>query len=1124
MSGLIYEVAWVRSLELIFGTTTFAVATVLAAFMGGLACGSYVMGTQSSRFGRFHPLVVYAVLESLIAVMALAIPFLLNSLVPAYQFVWKSTHASFIVFSLIRFALSALVLLVPTALMGATLPVVSEFVNRQSRLGEKRIGLLYAFNTLGAVLGCAAAGLLLFPSIGLARTQWVAVGLNLVAAIGGLVLARHSRHKESCSTSDAQTEPSPMEWVQAPAARKQAAILVSLYAASGLVAMLYEVAWSRVLVLVLGSSTYAYTIMLTTFLLGLALGAWLATRWLKTSGSPLLAAGFCQLGIALATCASIVLVEEMPFLYLKSFELFNPTPQGLLRVQFLLAGGLMILPTLGLGAMFPITINGLNPAGNRTARTVGWAYALNTLGAITGSVLAGFWLVPRLGSQNTLLNGVAINTLLGLVALAFVPAGLLRRHRVSLAGLLLLLGAAAFQTTPRWDAAVLSSGMFRYVRDYVGLSRDGFRERARKIAGEMLQFEEGLTCTVTVFRNPECRSLLVNGKPDASTPSDLPNPFDTNAPARLLELPTQVLLGHVPLLLAPHQDQVLLIGLGSGITLGSALTHPVKHLECIELEQAVVRASGFFEDFNHRPLSDPRVELIVNDARNHLVVTDQKYDVIMSEPSNPWIPGAANLFTREFFATSRGKLKPEGIFCQWIQLYEIQSAHFEALLRTFQSIFPDTHLFRVDSDAILVGSQQPLPIDERALRSRMTPEVRQDLARIQIRNVEDFLGRYWIGGDELKRGLSPGLFNTDDNMLIEFAAPLRVLAGRGGNGAAQQTIAALFDGKTRGAIPHVTLMEPSLAADFWAGVSEATLRYAMPETLVYADHSLKLRHNARAAAVRGATLCRQNQPAAGREVLDKALIQFPDSPELHRAMAQLCSVQSDWAGTKEHAEKWLSLASKDPLAQFYLGLSLFHLKQTDAALTVLEGIPSTANSMAELRPFPYYLGSLYAQAGRHEQAVSQFQAFLRRDPAHVEARVQLAEALHRSGHLAEAAIEWQRIAQLNANQAVRYQQEAADDWNNNRRAEAAAKLAQARQLDPSSTDIAVMLARVQVLNGQIAAAAETLGKHLSTCPDRPAAVGYLSQILARQNRTSEARLLAARYRTLTGRIWADVED
>lgn len=1125
MSGLIYEVAWVRSLELIFGTTTFAVATVLAAFMGGLACGSYFIGKLSARFERFHPLHVYAVLECLIAVVALLIPVLLQSLVPAYQFVWRATHVSFITFSLIRFALSALVLLIPTFLMGATLPVVSSFVNRQARLGEKRIGLLYTFNTLGAVLGCAAAGLALFPAIGLAKTQWVAVALNLVAAAGAFALAaRTARGTVPDTDSAAAPAPSSSD-AAAPATpvRREAGLLVSLYAASGFVAMLYEVAWSRVLVLVLGSSTYAYTIMLTTFLLGLTLGAWLATRFLSKVTLPLLAAGLCQLAIALATYGSVFLVEEMPFWYLQVYETFSPSPRGLLSLQFLLAMGLMILPTIGLGAMFPITINGLNPSGQKTARIVGWAYALNTVGGIAGSVLAGFWLVPQFGSQNTLLGGIAINTLLGVAALVTVNAGP-RRFRVTAAAILLIGCAVLFGSTPRWDPAVMSSGVFRYVRDYFGLSRDAFRERARKITGEVLQFDEGLTCTITVFRNPECRSLLVNGKPDASTPSGLANPFDTNAPAPLLELPTQTLVGQIPLLLAPRRDDVLLIGLGSGITLGSVLTHPVKKVECIELEKAVVRASTFFEDFNRRPLADPRTELIVNDARNHLLVTDRKYDVIISEPSNPWIPGAANLFTREFFEITRSKLQSNGVFCQWIQVYELQPAHFQTLLRTFTSVFPNAHLFRVNVDTILVGSVGPQPIDVQEVAARLTPAVRGDLERIRIGGVEDLLAHYWVGGDELKRDLGGVPLNTDDNMFIEFAAPLQVLAKRGLASTPKEGVEWVFDGRTSGALPHVRLQDSGQAADFWAGVAEAALRQLAPETPIYATHSLKLRPNARAAAVQGTALALRGEAGPAKTLLEEAVKRFADSPELHRALTELFLRDQKWSDARLHAEAWLAQKPDDPLALFYLGRSLFYVKETKAGLEALQRIPPAAYRMEELKNLPYLLGALQAEAGNYAEAAENFQAFLRREPGHLEARVQLANALYRTGQPADAAAQWQRVAQMNAVYAARWQREAGEDWQQGRRAQAVTKLEQARRSDPSNPDIALQLAHLHGLCGNVDAAAETLGQYLSWYPDRPSAVGYLSELRATQHRTEEAKLLEARYRALTGKPWERIGD
>jgi spermidine synthase len=425
--------------------------------MGGLACGSYFMGRMLPRFERHHPLVVYAVIEILIAAVALLIPVVLQSLVPVYQWVWRSSQGSWVMFSLVRFALSALVLLVPTFLMGATLPVLSSFVSRDTRRSEQRIGLLYSFNTLGAVLGCAAAGLVLFPMIGRSNTLWVAIALNLIAAAGSYLLARGQRRTTFPAVpnlaADLETtgvsEGSEAGGTPAQLSRREAGLLVTLYACSGFVAMLYEVAWSRVLVLALGCSTYAYTIMLTTFLLGLALGAWLATRWLARMTYPLLAAGLCQVVIALATYLSVFLVGELPFLYAKAYGWLNPSAGGLLYLQFLIAAGLMILPTIGLGAMFPITIHGLNPRGRKAAGVVGWAYALNTVGAIVGSVLAGFWLVPRLGSQNTLLAGIALNALLGLLAIASVRRGPLARHRAFAAVLLVVFCGNLFYATPR---------------------------------------------------------------------------------------------------------------------------------------------------------------------------------------------------------------------------------------------------------------------------------------------------------------------------------------------------------------------------------------------------------------------------------------------------------------------------------------------------------------------------------------------------------------------------------------------------------------------------------------------------------------------------------------------------
>src|SRR5882762_2545817 len=629
-SGLIYEVAWVRSLELVFGATSFAVATVLAAFMGGLALGSWLMGTAAARLERHHPLRIYAALEGLIGVAGLLVPVALRALLPFYQSIWIHFHSSFAIFSLWRFVLCGAILLVPTALMGATLPIVSRVAagnlgadgaaDRSSPTAAgRRLGLLYACNTLGAVAGCAAAGLALLPGIGLRHTEWLAVGLNMAAAAGALLLARRTGDRPIPESVDRDRPPAG----ETVASGRSASVLIALYAVSGAVAMVYEVAWSRLLVLVLGSSTYSYTIMLTTFLTGLSIGAWLGARLLKDWPDPLLAAAFCQVQVALTTYLGLFLLRELPYLYVVAYDSLRPSPHGLVGVQLALAGGLMILPTLGLGAMFPVTIGGLRPSGERAPRVVGRAYAWNTLGAILGSIMAGFVLVPRWGSRNALLVGIAVSALLGLFALSQARSVPRRRLCFGLALAVVAFLANLVVAAPTLPPEVLSSGVFRYAERYSGVDRAGFFEQARASHGEILMFKEGLTCTVTVFRTTAARTLLVNGKPDASTPPGLAEPFVRHAKNRLADLPTQILVAHVPLLLAPRKDRVLVIGLGSGVTLGSALTHPIGEVDCVELEDAVVKASRFFDDTNGAPLRDPRARLVVNDARNHMLVTGE---------------------------------------------------------------------------------------------------------------------------------------------------------------------------------------------------------------------------------------------------------------------------------------------------------------------------------------------------------------------------------------------------------------------------------------------------------------------------------------------------------------------
>lgn len=1137
-SGLIYEVAWMRSLELVFGATSFAVATVLAAFMGGLACGSAWMGRGAHRLERFQPLHVYAVIECLIGVSGLLVPVLLQGLVPLYRLSWTHFHESFALFSLGRLALCGSVLLLPTALMGATLPLASRVAAAGGRAETgRRIGFLYAANTFGAVLGSAAAGLVLLPSIGLRRTEWLAVGLNLLAAGGAILVARFRRGPDPGDAERRGAEPGPA----ADGVRQAAGVgsdgaradrtLIALYAISGATAMAYEVAWSRLLVLVLGSSTYSYTIMLTTFLLGLASGAWIGARLMKRGAPVLLAASLAQVLVALTTYLGLYLVRELPYLYVLAHDRLQPSARGLVGVQLALAAGVMILPTLALGAMFPITLGGLSLSREGAPRVVGRAYAWNTLGAIAGSLLAGFWLVPRLGSRGTILAGIVTSALLalwGLLAARPAPAA---RLRILFVCAVAAFVANAILASPALPPEILSSGVFRYADRYRGVDRRRFQEEVKANHGEILLFKEGLTCTVTVFRTTKALSLLVNGKPDASVPPGLAEPFPWMKAARAGDLPTQVLVAQVPMLLAPRAERVLVVGLGSGVTLGSTLSHPAGAIDCVELESAVVEGSRFFDAQSGAPLRDPRVRLVVNDARNHLLLSREPYDVIISEPSNPWVAGAASLFTRDFFSLARSRLGPDGVFCQWVQLYELTAEDFRSILRGFASVFPGVHVFRIASDAIVIGTngRAPFPLD--AILRHANPRVLADLERIGIRTPDDLLAHYWVGGQELRARLGRGPANTDDNMRIEFAAPLRMLSRRKAEQEAQaRELASMFADGTTGIARQVRLpMDQGLQSLFWARLAAAAVAQGYPDVAgVYAGRSLALKRNPLAARAAGEALGLADRQDEARAWLAAAARDFPQDAGLRRALLELGRTAADWPAVRRHAQVLLDRDPDDRTARLRLGESLLRLGDPGAALLVLtplaparwnNGVAGAVAGDTEFDDFAYLLGAALHLSGDSDAAVAPLREHLRAHPADRAARTLLADALGRAGRRPEEAAERRRLEPDAARKAADRLAQARSGWSFTPPDRLIALLEDARALDPANDEVPPLLARARALAGDRGAAAAILEDYLETHPDRPWAIGFLGELESAGSDPERGRLLAERYVALTGHAW-----
>lgn len=752
-TGLVYEVIWLRQLVLIFGSTLFATSAILSTFMGGLALGAFVAGRYVNRI-RMSPLRLYGLLEIGVGLYALAVPTLFRSLSPLYRLVWEAGGSeSFLLLSLAKFAGIAAVLLPPTALMGATLPVVARQVaDDPLRIGGK-VGSLYAINTFGAVAGAFVAGFVAIPTLGLWMTSCATAVVNLL--LGGAALLVGGKTDRTLPAAANASPP-----IRSPSAGGARLALLA-FGLSGFAAMVLEVAWTRGLALVMGSSVYAFSLMLLGFLVGLASGSAAFSGLLRRrphwDPATLLAVllGFT----GLFAYSTTYVLQTLPRLFAEAYLRWEPSSNAMFAIELVLGLMVMFPATFTLGGIFPAVLQ-LHARGlEQVAGSVGTVYASNTVGTIAGAFAGGFVLVPWLGVRDTV---VAISTLE--IALAFLVAVSLARRSRRARWVLATPLAVAFVLVPiirpGWDDLLMNSGVYYYIQDLP--EGRGWEDYARKLYQDrkVIYLKEGMTATVIVVDQPKAqnRYLAVNGKVDASSRSDLD---------------TQLMLSHLPLLLHPAPRDVLVIGLASGITVGAAATHPVTSIRVVEVEGAMVEAARLFAEHNGNVLEDPRVSLSINDARNELEFSQRQYDVVISEPSNPFMTVAANLFTEDFFLRARTRVRPGGVFCQWIQAYCLPPEDLRSIVAAFRVAFPKVMLFQLEGvDLVMLGSEQPLRFDLERLRDRMSElKVRMDLARLDIRDPMDLLPFFELGEVEVDQLVLGAPRNTDDNARVEYSAP-----------------------------------------------------------------------------------------------------------------------------------------------------------------------------------------------------------------------------------------------------------------------------------------------------------------------------------------------------------------
>ncbi len=754
--GLIYEVAWLRVMGLIFGNTTFATSTVLAGYMAGLGLGALWWGKRIDRGG--NPVKTYAKLEAGIGIYALLTPFIWMIIdlltIGFYRFI----SPAFFTALLFKFLISFMALLIPTFLMGATLPVLSKYFVTKEEDVAKQVGLLYGLNTLGAVLGVLFSGFIALQTFGVWQTVYLTGILNLIifylcrrffadpdtnpkVALKGTVPAQASKAQAYYSAPLTAFSP-VVTWT-----------LLAAFAVSGAVSMMYEISWTRLLAMTLGSSVYAFSLMLATFLLGISIGSYLFSYFSRFFRADLHTFAILQLLTAIFGLWGINVFNDMPYYFVRVFAASHGSDLLIHLGRFFLCSIVMLPPTLMIGAMFSCFIHILRrsqPLGSE----IGEAYFANTIGTILGSVLTGFCIIPLVGIQHTLILAAGLNASIGALTF-FLQKERLHWKRYSVLGLTaMLLAFGAFTLRP-WDRGFISSDLAVKPARALGFTKEQLLNSMKE--RDLLFYKEGLSATVTVTRFRDNLALAVNGKVDASNQDTF----------------TQFLLGHLPMALHPNPKKVCVIGLGSGSTAAAVASYPVERIDMVELEKEVVEAAGYFKELNRNVLADPRLRIHINDGRNFLILDPARYDVIISEPSNPWVAGVANLFSLEHYRTMKKRLAPGGIVCQWLHAYSMSPDDLRMIIRTFSEVFPDISLWAsYYPDLMLIGMNEPITLDMKNFeRAFKIPTVREDLKSNGIRNPLGFLSNAWLFDPALRLLAQDARINSDNHPFLEFSAP-----------------------------------------------------------------------------------------------------------------------------------------------------------------------------------------------------------------------------------------------------------------------------------------------------------------------------------------------------------------
>lgn len=744
--SLIDEVVWVRLLKLTLGNTVYATSIVVSVFLGGLALGAFIMGRYSDRVR--NRLRLYALLETLVTISALSLPWFLKIADDVYIWFYRTYHPTHAQLLVVQVIISASILLVPTMLMGSTLPLLGRFVTALEKEAGHLVGKLYALNTLGAAAGCFLAGFVLIRALGVMGTLYMAAGLNLLVAFGGWFLSRFSKISD-----EEQADSAAIKKPEATAGKQTDGkfyLLVLAFFASGLISIGYELLWMRSIVHLLGGFTYVFSAVLTIYLIGNVIGVGIGGRLAVRLKRP--AAGFAVTLFLLGLCGIFYLqflilwtskvlasvdkaAEAINSLVPVSPYMINPLIQSIL---------LFMVPSVIMGIGFPLALQAWANHVHKIGLSTGTAYGVNTIGAVTGGIVTGFVLIPLLGLQLSI-------SILGLIGLWT-------------AGIMWLLFIREPKTVKRWaglGAAVVLTALT--VQMPSNLFDTVVEMNPRVKIYELVMVKEGLTTTVSVHRDLSTGDL------------HLYSSGQSIAGDNYVERGDQKMLGHFGILLNSGAEKVLSVGFGSGETTACLAKHELERVDCVEIAPEVVEVSlNLFKHINLGDGLNKEVNLIFMDAKNYLHLTDRRYDVIINDSIHPRdFAENASLYTKEYFESAKKHLNKNGMIISWLPIYDMPSSVFDSIIGTLMEVFPHVTIWHpIPHTAPLVliaGSVQPQYFSPRHIENELLEEdVRNSLSQMNIHNSLDVLSCYIGDENDLKECIKDFSINSDYSPFVEF--------------------------------------------------------------------------------------------------------------------------------------------------------------------------------------------------------------------------------------------------------------------------------------------------------------------------------------------------------------------